>query len=179
MDLNKLDDYKVTNTTENDLETVYWLFEQAMSLQGKNDYRVWKTIDKIALKKDIENRLQFKIVKDNEIICIFSVQYDDPFIWRDRDKNDAIYLHRIVVNPNFKGQKQFEKVLNWTKRFARQNHLKYIRMDTWADNAKIIGYYKSFGFVFIENYKTTDIPELPIQNRNLNMALLELKLMEE
>ena len=47
-------------------------------------------------------------------------------------------------------------------------------MDTWADNTKIIAYYKSYGFKFIENYKTTNDSELPIQNRNLNVALLEM-----
>jgi predicted lactoylglutathione lyase len=51
-------------------------------------------------------------------------------------------------------------------------------MDTWADNKKIIDYYKSFGFEFIENYKTTNATELPIQNRNLNVALLEMELNE-
>ena len=80
----------------------------------------------------------------------------------------------IVVNPNFKGQKQFEKVLNWAKQFAGEKNLKFVRMDTWADNEKIIDYYKSFGFEFIEYYKTTNAPELPIQNRDLNVALLEL-----
>ena len=49
-------------------------------------------------------------------------------------------------------------------------------MDTLTDNEKIIDYYKSFGFEFIENYKTTNVPELPIQNRNLNVALLEMVL---
>ena len=49
-------------------------------------------------------------------------------------------------------------------------------MDTWADNEKIIEYYKTFGFKFLENYKTSNEPELPIQNRNLEVALLELKL---
>ena len=85
-------------------------------------------------------------------------------------------MHRIVVNPAFKGQKQFEKVLKWAKQFAEANKLKFVRMDTWADNSKIIDYYKSFGFRFIENYQTADVPELPVQNRNLNMALLEMKL---
>ncbi len=41
-------------------------------------------------------------------------------------------------------------------------------MDTWADNSKLIEYYKSFGFEFIKNYKTTNAPELPIQNRKLD-----------
>jgi ribosomal protein S18 acetylase RimI-like enzyme len=179
MQAGKTDDIKIINTTKDDLDIILWFFEQAMELQGKNGYKVWHRIDKIALEKEIENRLQYKIMKGNDILCIFSIQYSDPFIWRERDQNDAIYLHRIVVNPNFKGQKQFEKVLNWAKQFAQTNNLKFVRMDTWADNAKIIDYYKSFGFVFIENFKTTNAPELPIQNRNLNVALLEMELREK
>src|SRR6478735_9601033 len=160
----EIDDVKIFNTTPNDLDIIFWLFEQAMELQGKNDYKVWEGIDKGALQKDIDEGLQYKIVKDNDILCIFSIQYNDPFIWRGRDQNDAIYLHRIVVNPNFKGQKQFQKVLNWAVQFAKRSNLKFVRMDTWADNKKIIDYYKSFGFEFIENYKTPNAVELPIQN---------------
>jgi ribosomal protein S18 acetylase RimI-like enzyme len=174
--MTKTDNFKIVNTTKEDLDKILWLFEQAMDLQGKNGYKVWSGIDKIALEKDIENGLQYKIVKDNDILCIFSIQHNDPFIWRDRDRDDAVYLHRIVVNPNFKGQRQFEKVLDWAKYFAREKNLKFVRMDTWADNEKIIDYYKSFGFEFIEYYRTTDASELPIQNRNLNVALLEMVL---
>jgi ribosomal protein S18 acetylase RimI-like enzyme len=169
-------DHKIQQTTKEDLTKILWLFEQAMDLQGKNGYKVWEGIDKIALEKDIDVGLQYKIVRNNDILCIFSIQHNDPFIWRDRDRNDAIYLHRIVVNPNFKGQKQFQKVLNWSKQFAQRNNLKFIRMDTWAENQKIIEYYKSYGFQFVENYKTGNTEELPIQNRNLNVALLEIRL---
>jgi len=174
--MTKIDNFKIVNTTKGDLDKILCLFEQAMDLQRKNGYEVWSSIDKIALEKDIETGLQYKIVKDADILCIFSISHNDPFTWRDRDQNNAIYLHRIVVNPNFKGQRQFEKVLNWAKHFAPQKNLKFVRMDTWADNKKIIDYYKSFGFEFIEYYRTTDTPELPIQNRNLNVALLEMAL---
>jgi ribosomal protein S18 acetylase RimI-like enzyme len=176
MEVSRNENIKIVNTTDADINTIFWLFEQAMELQGKNGYKVWEGIDKTSLQKDIDEKLQYKIVKDSEILCIFSIQYNDPFIWRGRDQNDAIYLHRIVVNPDFKGQKQFQRVLNWAKGFARQNNLNFVRMDTWADNLKIIDYYKSFGFKFIENYRTLDAMELPIQNRNLNVALLEMKL---
>jgi len=174
--LNKADNINILNTTTEDLETIFWLFEQAMALQGKNGYKVWEGIDREALLKDIQGGLQYKIVKGDDILCIFSIQFHDPFIWRDRDQSDAIYLHRIVVNPNFKGQRQFQKVLDWAKESARQNNLKYVRMDTWADNFKIIEYYQSFGFEFVENYRTKNEAELPIQNRNLNVALLEIEL---
>lgn len=178
MKTDKKEEIKIENTTKDDFVTILWFFEEALKLQGQNGYKVWNDIDKFGLEKDIANFLQYKIIKGNDILCIFSVQYSDPFIWRERDKNNAIYLHRIVVNPNFKGQNQFEKVLNWAKQCAKQNKLQFIRMDTWADNSKLINYYKSFGFNFIENYKTTNALELPIQNRNIEVALLEIELKE-
>lgn len=169
-------DIKIENTTKNDRDDVIWLFEQAMEQQGKNGYRVWNEIDIPGLEKDIENQLQYKIVHNNHILCIFSIQYNDPFIWCEKDQDDAIYLHRIVVHPAFKGQKQFEKVLTWAKQHARQNNLKFVRMDTWAENKKIIEYYKSYGFECIGNFQTPDSQELPVQNRNLHVALLEMEL---
>ena len=163
----------IVNTTKNDLDQVLWLFEQAMSLQGKDGYRVWNSIDKTALEEDIGNNLQYKLVDGIDTLCIFSIQNEDPFIWRDKDNGDAVYLHRIVVNPNFKGQRLFEKVLSWTIEYAHDKELKFVRMDTWAENTKIIDYYKSFGFRLVEYYKTGDETELPSQNRNLHVALLE------
>jgi ribosomal protein S18 acetylase RimI-like enzyme len=176
MQTREVNEVNITNTDCRDLDSVLWLFEQAMILQGKNGYKVWNNIDRSGLEKDIADGLQYKITRSADIICIFSIQYNDPFIWRDRDQNDAIYLHRIVVHPDFKGQRQFEKVLNWTKDFAQRLNRPFIRMDTWADNKKIIDYYKSFGFELIENYTTPDTTELPIQNRKLDVALLELRL---
>ena len=169
----------IVQTTKGDLPIVLWLFEEAMKLRNQNGYKVWDNIDQKGIEQDILEGLQYKIVNGKDIVCIFSIQYNDPFIWHNLDKNDAIYLHRIVVNQNYKGQKQFEKVLFWTIEHAIQQNRKFIRMDTWADNQQLIDYYKSFGFRFIKNYQTTDTKELPTQNRNLNVALLELTLDKE
>jgi ribosomal protein S18 acetylase RimI-like enzyme len=169
-----IENISISNTSLQDFEQIKWLFDEAIKLQNKNGYKVWDSIDEMALQKEITNNLQFKVVQNDIILCIFSIQYSDPFIWQDKDQNDAIYLHRIVTNPNFKGQRLFENVLNWAFQFAKQNKRKHLRMDTWAENHQLIDYYKSFGFHFIGNYKTTETEELPIQNRNLNVALLEL-----
>jgi ribosomal protein S18 acetylase RimI-like enzyme len=80
------------------------------------------------------------------------------------------------VNPAFKGQKLFGQILSWAVDHAKQKKLNCIRMDTWADNTQIIDYYKGFGFTFIENYTTSNSLELPVHNRNLALALLEMKL---
>lgn len=116
------------------------------------------------------------MVEDNTILCVFSICFSDSIIWRERENGNAIYLHRIVVNPEFKGQKQFEKILNWTIEYAQKNNLKNIRIDTWGDNENIIKYYQSFGFKFIENFTTPITENLPIQHRNLYLALLEYEI---
>jgi ribosomal protein S18 acetylase RimI-like enzyme len=167
--------YKIENTTPTDLEFIYELFDHSIKYQEKNGYPAWRGYDKGALIRDVENKNQYKIILDSQIGIVFSVCYADNVIWREKEKGDSIYLHRIVVNPSCKGQKLFGLVLDWTLEHAKQKGLCFVRMDTWADNPKIIDYYKSFGFTFMGNYTTPDSVELPSHNRNLAMALLELK----
>ena len=92
------------------------------------------------------------------------------------DDGNSIYLHRIVVNPRFKGQKLFGTILEWAIDHAGAKRLQSIRMDTWASNEKIIDYYKTFGFSFVETFTTPDTEELPQHNRKLALALLEYNL---
>jgi ribosomal protein S18 acetylase RimI-like enzyme len=168
-----MDTYKIVNTVKEDLPFVYQLFDEALIYQKRNNYPDWEGYDKDVFQEDIANHFQYKIVIEHSIACIFSIRLSDKIIWRDRDNNDAIYLHRIAVNPDFKGQKQFQKILDWAISYARETGKSYIRMDTWANNPVIIDYYKSFGFQLLGNYTTPDTPKLPVQNRNIALVLLE------
>lgn len=165
--------FSIVPTTTTDAPFIYTLFEDAIAYIQQHNYAGWSTYDKAFILRDIARQLQFKIVSGNSILCVFSICYTDPLIWRHLEKGDAIYLHRIVVNPQFKGQQQFARVLQWATLQARQKGLTYIRMDTWAANPKIIEYYKSYGFTHVENYTTPNTPQLPMQHRNLTVALLQ------
>jgi GNAT superfamily N-acetyltransferase len=167
---------QVINTGVNDLEQIFELFDHSVNYQEKNGYPVWRNYDRKTIINDIEAKNQYKVVVDLKTAIIFSVRYADKVIWRGLDRGDSIYLHRIVVNPEFKGQRLFGKILDWAIQHSKQKGLSSIRMDTWAANSKIINYYKSFGFTFIENYTTPDSEELPVHNRNLALTLLEFKL---
>lgn len=166
---------EIRNTTAEDRSMVRWLFKEAMTLQGVRGHKVWSVLDQEGLERDLQNGLQYKIVDRNDVVGVFSIQYSDPHIWGDRDQGDAIYLHRIVTNPRFKGQRLFEKVLDWVKAHAMGHGRAFVRMDTWADNARLIAYYRFFGFELAGHHRTDDNPELPVQNRNLEVALLEMK----
>ena len=105
--------YNIVNTEIKDLGFIYSLFDEAISYQKRKGYPVWVGYDKEVLTKDIENKLQYKIVIDDKIACVISICYSDKRIWREQETGDSLYLHRIAVNPAYKGQKQFGKILNW------------------------------------------------------------------
>ena len=165
---------EVLNTQLTDLPFIFHLFDQSIQYQEKHGYPVWKNYDRNAIKKDIEAGNQYKIVVNGRIAIVFSVAYSDKFIWRTMDKGESVYLHRIVVNPEFKGQKLFGAIVDWAIQHCKEKGLKSIRMDTWAVNSNIIEYYKGFGFRVVENYTTPDTEELPVHNRKLVLTLLEL-----
>jgi ribosomal protein S18 acetylase RimI-like enzyme len=173
MEPTKQSTYTIQNTEEQDLDLIYLFFEKAIEYIQKKHFVGWTTYDKNFIIRDQKCKLQFKIVQNHRLVCVFSICFSDALIWREKEQGDAIYLHRIVVNPLFKGQQQFAKILKWVHDLATQHKLKYIRMDTWAENQNIIDYYKSFGFKHIENYTTPDTLELPVQHRNLKVALLQ------
>src|SRR6478752_1211255 len=167
---------EVKNTEMSDLKQVFELFEHSINYQERKGYPVWRNYDKRAIMKDIEDKNQYKILIEAKMAIVFSVRYSDKVIWRHYDQGGSIYLHRLVVNPDFKGQKLFGSVLEWVIGHSKQKGIHTIRMDTWAANPTIIEYYKSFGFTVIENYTTPDSEELPVHNRNLALTLLEYQL---
>jgi len=168
-----MESFQIVPTTIADLESVYSLFEAAISYQQKKQYPVWAGIDREVIQADIAATQQYKIVSADSLLCIFSLLWSDPYIWREKDNNDAIYLHRIVVSPTHKGQRHFGKILDWTIHLAREHRKKFIRMDTWASNPTIIAYYQSFGFNVLETFLTGNGKEFSLQQRNVNLALLE------
>ena len=168
-----INQYEVRNTEISELTQIFDLFNHSIIYQEKHGYPAWKNYDKNAIIKDIENKNQYKVVIDTKPAIVFSVCYSDTVIWRHFEKGDSIYLHRIVVNPDFKGQKLFGIIVDWSIKHCQQKGLKNIRMDTWASNPTIINYYKTFGFNFVESYTTPDSEELPVHNRNLELTLLE------
>lgn len=170
-----MDPHAIINTEVSDLPLVFELFEHSITYQEQRGYPVWKNYDKDAIRKDVEDKNQYKVVIDSAVGIVFSVGYTDKIIWRELDKGDSIYLHRIVVNPDCKGKKLFGAILDWAIAHLKEKKLRSIRMDTWAANPTIINYYRSFGFSVIENYTTPNTEELPVHNRNLSLTLLEFR----
>jgi hypothetical protein len=149
---------KITNSSLSDLDLIYSLYKSAIEYQKKKGFELWPLFERQLIETDIKENRHFKILEGENIVCIFSIQYNDPVIWGERDKDPAIYLHRICVNPAFKGREIMKVIKDWAQVQAKQQNRKFLRMDTWGNNEKLREYYIRCGFTYIgqQNLKSTE-----------------------
>lgn len=130
----------------------------------------------MVLKEITENK-QWKVMDPNEnICCIFATAYNDPIIWGQKDEAPSIYLHRIVTNPVFRGKNYVLNIIDWAKEFGAKHQKKYIRIDTWGQNKKLVDYYIKCGFTFIGLTCPANTSALPSHYSTALLALLEIEI---
>lgn len=164
----------IVNCTSEDFKTVFELYDQAIEYQKTKFDKYWLGFDVALVNKEIEEKRLWKIVVDNQIACIFSVTYSDPLIWKEKDGESALYIHRIVTNPLFRGRGFVTIIVEWAKEFGRNNGKKFIRMDTWGDNQKLIDYYTACGFIFLGLTTPTKTKDLPKHYEGISLSLFEM-----
>ncbi len=124
--------------------------------------------------REIEEGRQFKLVRDGEVAAVFLITNDDPVIWKELDKDRAVYLHRIVTHPEHRGKGIVPIIVEWAREFCRTHQREFIRLDTWLDNTKLVAYYEACGFSFVRNANLDDISDLP-SHYQWELALLQIR----
>lgn len=166
----------VVNLEPNEINTIFDFYDMAIKYQKTKFNKTWQSFDKALIKIELEENRQWKIMEGENIACIFAITYQDPFIWGEKDKDPAMYIHRIVTHPNYHGRGYVKQIVQWAKDHAPTMGKKFIRMDTWGDNEKLIEYYQSCGF----NYLGSTVPErstqLPEHYSAIYLSLFEIAL---
>ena len=134
----KFQQMQIENCVREDVDTILKLYDDARAHQVARKMVVWPFFEKEFLQSEINNKQQWKIVMDGEIACNWAIVFADEAIWEDKEKGDAIYIHRIVTNPNFRGNNFVEKIVQWSKIYAAENKRRYIRLDTLGNNTRLI-----------------------------------------
>ena len=165
-----------TRCTEEDIPLMLDYYDLARNLQQEKSDQHWNSFDPETVRQEIKEGRQWKILEGNEMACIFLVAYEDPFIWGARNADPAVYLHRIVTHPDFRGKNYTQRIVDWARAHATANNCNYVRMDTWGDNPKLVAYYQQCGFTLLETVHPQDFGNLPSHYNCISLALLEIKL---
>ena len=166
---------QIHQSTLADLDRIFARYDDAIALQHAVSHLHWLPFDREMVQREIAERRQWKFVADNgEVACVFATAWSDPAIWGENN-DAAIYIHRIAVNPAFRGQRFVTQIVNWCKQHTHDKKLDFIRLDTWADNLKLREIYEQNGFSFVG----TVIPDpsgLPAHYQGIQLNLFEIVL---
>jgi len=166
----------ILHSTLEDLDSIFKIYDDATAYQKKQTINYWKGFERSLVKKEIEEQRQYKIIVDGEIACVFVITYADPLIWKERDVDPSIYIHRIATNPSFRGSSFVKQIIEWAKVHAKETGKEFIRMDTTAGNDKLNNYYFNCGFedkgITLMGFEE----ELPLHYRGGSLNLFEIKL---
>lgn len=167
---------QIVNSTPEDLKTIFEFYDHAVALQKKVSDKHWLGFDLELVKKEIAEHRQYKILVNGEIGCVFMVTFHDPQIWKERGQDPSIYIHRIVTHPDFRGYGFVQLITEWAINYAKNNQLNFVRLDTWADNEKLVGYYKGFGFNDAGTITISADSGLPKHYEGITLQLFEISI---
>lgn len=170
------DDMKFIQSTQDDMDSIFELYDKATAYQGEVGILKWQGFERSMVEKTIEAGLQWQIVDDDEVACVFTLTLSDPLIWEEKNADPAVYIHRIATNPKFRGQHFVKSIVTWVKQYAVQNGKSYVRMDTGSGNDRLNNYYVSCGFTYLGVVKLKNTEGLPQHYQNGSFSLFEISL---
>lgn len=165
---------EVLNSNPEDIETIFEFYDMAVAHQKKVFNKHWQGFSRELVQTEITENRQYKILINGEVAGIFAVTFNDPEIWEEKDAQPSIYIHRIVTHPNFRGYGIVNLIIDWAKEYAQNNQIEFIRMDTWADNEKLLAYYTSCGFNHVGSIKVKADSGLPKHYEGISLNLFEI-----
>ena len=165
---------QVLNSQISDIDVIFQFYDMAIAHQKKVFNKHWQGFDRALIETEIKENRQFKILVNGTVACVFATTFNDKLIWGDKDK-DSIYIHRIVTHPEFRGYAFVKEIIKWAKDFASKQGIKFIRMDTWADNEKLLEYYTGCGFNYVGVVTMKKTDGLPKHYEGISLSLFEIK----
>ena len=167
----------IKNVTASDIEKIFALYKIASNYQReKKTVIVWPDFDREMVINEIAENRQFKLIVNNEVVCIWAITFSDEQIWEDSNTDSAIYIHRIAVNPNFRGNNYIATITNWAKEYALKKEIQFIRLDTLGENKNLITHYKNAGFHFLGLFNLKNTSNLPEHYKLAPVCLFEIDL---
>jgi GNAT superfamily N-acetyltransferase len=146
----------------------------ALAYQSSKRLQLWPAYPEKTINDEIKGGLHFSVfMPDGTLAGFFSLALGDAEIWEDKEKGDAIYIHRMCVNPTCKGNRLAAWILAWAQGYAAGCGRKYVRMDTWGDNPRLINYYVACGFREAGKRQMGLVRDLSPHYQNACLALFE------
>lgn len=166
----------IQNSTAEDIDEIFRLYAIASAYQQSKGVVVWPSFERSLVETELAENRQWNLLIDDTIACVWATTFSDAEIWEERNKDAAVYIHRIATNPDFRGQNFVGIITEWAKQYAKDNQKEFVRLDTLGNNVKLIEHYTKAGFTFLGIHLLTNTASLPLHyQKEPNCCLFELR----
>ena len=107
----------IENSQLTDLPVIFEFYHAASDYMKSKNQVYWHKFPKEMVVREIEENHQWKLTLGNKIACIWAIALDDELIWSNKENEASIYLHRIAVHPNIRGQNFVKKITHWANEY--------------------------------------------------------------
>lgn len=165
----------ITQSIPDDVPVIRELFAAAIEYQKQKVDNHWHELNEAGLVKEIAEQLHWKIMEKDRIAAFFSIAFTDALIWDERDADPAIYLHRIVTNPSFRGRGYVGAITDWAEAYGGEAGKAFVRLDTDRNNTRLNAYYQQCGYTFCgtKTFHDTSNPLIPKHYFGAGLSLYE------
>ena len=138
--------------TMQDLPTILSMYKKRVTFNDAHDIHQWDysevSWEAFSQLYQIED-YQVGILDGNIVCGMFVVDVDELY-WPEEPQGKALYLHKICVDPDYRGLGFGTLLLNHFKEMGRLKNVSCVRLDVKKHKDKLQKFYESNGFVFVK-----------------------------
>lgn len=166
----------IFNSHQNDINDIFRLYRYATEHQKKLGSVSWPKFERSMIEREIEEGRQWKLLEGDTIACVWATTFSDPEIWEKKNSDPSVYIHRIAIDPQFRGRHFVGDIVSWAREYAIQQEKKFIRLDTIGNNSRLIKHYTDHGFEFLGMKTLANTEGLPSHYNDGPACLFEIRL---
>ncbi|MGC4042486.1 MAG: GNAT family N-acetyltransferase [Armatimonas sp.] len=124
------------------VQAARWLWDKGIPQWHPDGFTLENTYE------DFERHRLYSLWDGETLVGSFRLQDSDPVLWPEAQPGEALYLHTLVVARERAGTGIGDHLLDQAFAIAAAEGYPYLRLDCYAGNAALRGYYEARGFAF-------------------------------
>ena len=142
--------FNLKQACESDIDEILQLYIDRTLWFKQKQINQWQKYlehhDKNEFLRAIENNELFIICKNKEIVACFEINKESR-LWNET-VDDSYYIYKIVTKV---GTKNLGKIIfDICERLAKENNIRYLKIDCLTRNIKLNKIYSSYGFDLVK-----------------------------
>lgn len=142
----------IEKPTKKDIKDILAMYKKRVIYNIEHGIKQW-SLDEVTLEEFAKTYTlnDYYMGKCNgKIVCGMFIVDIDELYWPNAKKGEALYLHKIVVDPDYSGKGYGGLLIEYFKEKGRSEGYSEVRLDVKEYKEKLRSMYEEHGFQLVE-----------------------------